>query len=54
MSPDAGATDLSELPEQFAVADDDHAQRKDEAGDEERDDEGVIVEVSRIPAEGHD
>lgn len=41
-----GETDLSEFPKQFAVADDDHTQRKDETGDEERDDEGVIVEVS--------
>lgn len=45
-TPDVGATDLSELPDQFAVADDDHPQRKDEAGGEERDDEGLIVDVS--------
>lgn len=44
-------TNLSQLSEQFAVTDDDDSQRKDETGEEECDDESVVMRVTRVPVE---
>lgn len=50
--PPTHQTNLSQLPQELPVADNDDTQRHNKTGDEESDDEGVIMRVPRVPVEG--